>query len=97
MVLRLVAQEVVVRVAKGAVIAGTLLLSNLLDAELESINKALKLPVGKAGVPIEGQGRSGNYTWLPHQAEPERIEAQVRSFFMVGSRDGQHISRGGGR
>jgi hypothetical protein len=69
-----------VRVAKGAVITGTLLLSNLLDAGLESINKALKLPVGKAGAPIEGQGRSGNYTWLPHQAEPERIEAQVRSF-----------------
>jgi len=40
-----VAQEVV-RVANDAAISG-FVLSNLLDAGLESINKALKLPVGK--------------------------------------------------
>jgi hypothetical protein len=34
----------------------------------------------KAGAPVKGQGCSGNFAWLPHQAEPEGIEAQVRSF-----------------
>jgi hypothetical protein len=66
----------VVRVVKHAAGLG-FVLSNLLDAGLDSINKALKLPAWKAGAPVKGQGRSGNYGWLPHQASSERIEAQV--------------------
>lgn len=77
--------------AKHAATLG-FVLSNLLDAGLDSINNALKLPAWKAGAPVKGQGRSGNRDGClirPNQKESRRKS----ELFIVGSRDRQPISR----
>jgi hypothetical protein len=81
-------------VAKDAAITGLCAVQSS-GRRVREYQQGVETSSWKAGAPIKGQGRSGNYAWLPHQAEPERIEAQVRRFLWWDLGTGNLLAGGG--